>query len=159
MPQEEYRGTRDRSYSAWHRRRSSRRFVGIERAQTLAMIDLDASLYVEYDDFSREPLALIETAIDIGQDYKNAQVTTRLAERAHIPAYVVLYRLASTPNPADPEWPDIDRFRVKRLYPKRQSDWTIYTPQEWAHRLVHLREWSACKLDKQFNGIGTRHVP
>ena len=48
--QEEKYGTRDRAYSAWHRRKSTRRFIGIEHAQLLAMIDLDASLYVEYDD-------------------------------------------------------------------------------------------------------------
>src|SRR5688500_12286183 len=72
MSQEERFGTRDRSYSAWHRRNSTRRFVGIERAQTLAMIDLDASLYVEYDDATKEPIALIETAIDCGQEFKPA---------------------------------------------------------------------------------------
>ena len=47
--QEEIYGTRDRAYSAWHRRGSTRRYVGIDRAQLLAMIDLDAALYVEYD--------------------------------------------------------------------------------------------------------------
>ena len=46
MPHEEVTGTRDRTYSAWHRRMSTRRYVGIEAAQTLCMIDLDASLYV-----------------------------------------------------------------------------------------------------------------
>lgn len=44
--QEERYGNRDRTYSAWHRRLSTRRFVGLERAQLLAMIDLDAALYV-----------------------------------------------------------------------------------------------------------------
>ena len=64
MSQEERHGTRDRSYSAWHRRQSTRRYIGIEKATLLAMIDLDASLYVEYDDGTKEPLALIETAQD-----------------------------------------------------------------------------------------------
>lgn len=54
--QEETYGTRDRAYSAWHRRMSTRRFIGIDRAQLLAMIDLDAALYVEYDNGSKEPL-------------------------------------------------------------------------------------------------------
>ena len=70
MPHEEVTGTRDRTYSAWHRRMSTRRYVGIEAAQTLGMIDLDASLYVEYDDSTKEPLALIETARDVGQEFK-----------------------------------------------------------------------------------------
>ena len=52
---------------------------GIDSAQLLAMIDLDASLYVEYDDNSKEPLALIETAQDVGQAHKSATVTTNLA--------------------------------------------------------------------------------
>ena len=49
------------------------------------MIDLDASLYIEYDDGTKEPLALIETAQDIGQTYKNTTVTKKLAERAKLP--------------------------------------------------------------------------
>lgn len=65
--QEEQYGTRDLTYSAWHRRLSTRRFVGIERAQALAMIDLDAALYIEYDQGSKHPVALIETARDVGQ--------------------------------------------------------------------------------------------
>ena len=51
--QEERYSTRDRAYSVWHRRFSTRRFIGIEAAQRLSMIDLDAALYVEYDDHSR----------------------------------------------------------------------------------------------------------
>jgi len=149
--QEEVYGTRDRAYSAWHRRLSTRRFVGIESAQVLAMIDLDASLYVEYDDASKEPLALIETAIDRGQAYKCATVTTKLAQRCTpvLPAYVVLYALADTPNPADTAWPDIAGFRVKRLHPKPQSEWKVYTPTEWATFLVRLRQRVGEILDQE----------
>lgn len=70
MSQEERYGARDMSYSAWHRRNSTRRFIGIEYAQLLAMIDVDVSLYVEYDDKTKMPLALIEIAIDVGQESK-----------------------------------------------------------------------------------------
>ena len=66
LMQEEIFGTRDRAYSAWHTRGSTRRFIGIDSAQLLAMIDLDAALYVEYDNGTKEPLALIETALDVG---------------------------------------------------------------------------------------------
>ena len=93
MAQEEKYGTRDRTYSAWHRRLSTQRFVGIEKAQLLAMIDLDAALYVEYDDGTKEPLALIETAQDVGQAYKPATVTLRLAKRAD---FALLYRIVHT---------------------------------------------------------------
>jgi len=81
-----------------HRRHSTRRFVGIERAQLLSMIDLDAALYVEYDDSSKEPLALIETARDVGQGYKAATVTRNLAKRAGLPCYCVLLPLWRSPQ-------------------------------------------------------------
>lgn len=147
MSQEERHGERDGTYSAWHRRNSTRRFVGIEQAQLLGMIDLDASLWVEYDDGDKEPLALIETAEDIGQQYKTATVTTKLAERAHLPAWVLLYRKADGPNPADPRWPDIASFRAKRLCPNAESNWTTYTPDAWAKRLVAIRRKATDILD------------
>lgn len=147
MTQEERFGTRDRSYSAWHRRQSTRRFVGIEDAQLLAMIDLDASLYVEYDDGDKEPLALIETARDVGQAYKPATVTLRLAQRACLPCYVVLYSLSDLPNPADPQWMDIDSFRVRRLNPPSPCGWQIVTPEKWALHLRRMRRDVCRDLD------------
>jgi hypothetical protein len=147
--QEERYGTRDRTYSAWHRRLSTRRFVGIERAQSLAMIDLDAALYVEYDDGSKAPVALIETAIDVGQSYKSATVTMRLAMLSGLPCYCVLYSCGSTPNPADPKWPDISSFRVKRLWPKPEHSWRTVKPAEWAGALLKIRAWATQRIDVQ----------
>lgn len=145
--QEETYGTRDRAYSAWHRRLSTRRFIGIDRAQLLAMIDLDAALYVEYDNGSKEPLALIETALDMGQAYKSATVTKRLAKRAGVPCYCLLYSLDSHANPADHKWRDIRQFRVRRMWPSPERAWRVLTPQEWANALVKIRAWSARRLD------------
>jgi hypothetical protein len=155
MSQEERFGTRDRAYSAWHRRNSTRRFVGIENAQLLAMIDLDASLYVEYDDGSREPLALIETARDVGQPYKNAQVTLNLARRANIPCYIVLYKLSSKINPADTDWPDIESFRIMRLHPNPTpaGKWFLVSPEKWAEHLLELRKRETTKLDIEFTEV------
>ena len=153
--QEEKYGTRDRSYSAWHRRNSTRRFIGIENAQLLAMIDLDASLYVEYDDGTKEPLALIETAQDVGQKYKTATVTKKLAMRARLTCFVVLYTLSNNPNPADKRWKDVSKFRVKCLYPKNQHEWEELTPQEWTEKLLKVREWEAGKLDLEFNKLSS----
>lgn len=149
MAQEERYGTRDRTYSAWHRRRSTGRFVGIERAQTLAMIDLDASLYVEYDDGTKEPLALIETAEDVGQPWKPSTVTRKLAERCVpiLPAFVVLYTKTTQANPADSNARDISMFRVRRIHPQEQRFFTSMTPAEWAERLMKLRDKSAALLD------------
>lgn len=147
--QEEKYGTRDRTYSAWHRRLSTRRFVGIDRAQLLAVIDLDASLYVEYDDRTKEPVALIETARDVGQDYKPVTVTRRLAVRAGLPCYVLLYQSAPAPNPADPLWRDIAQFRVKRVWPKPEATWRTLEPGEWAKALLQIRTWAARRLDAE----------
>lgn len=152
--QEEVYGTRDRSYSAWHRRLSTRRFIGIEKAQLLAMIDLDASLYVEYDDGSKEPIALIETARDIGQAYKTATVTMKLATRANLPCFVVLYTLSDKQNPADKRWKDIESFRVKRLFPKQEIKWRIMTPEQWANTLLKMREWSCRNIDYEHFQMG-----
>lgn len=148
MPHEEVYNERRRDYSAWHRRRSTRRFVGIEKAQLLTMIDMDASLYIEYDDGTKDPLALIETARDIGQSYKSATVTHKLALLADLPCFVVLYTLSRSPNPYDAQWQDIDQFRVKRLHPKPEHKWRILSPKEWAETLVRLRQWSADKIDR-----------
>lgn len=147
--QEERYGTRDRTYSAWHRRLSTRRFVGIERAQSLAMIDLDASLYVEYDDGTKAPVALIETAIDVGQRFKSATVTMKLAKLSGLPCYCVLYSCSKTPNPADPVWPDILSFRVKRLWPKPEHSWRTIQPAEWAGALLQIRDWASKRIDMQ----------
>lgn len=148
MSQEEIYNTRDRTYSAWHRRRSTGRFIGIEKAQLLAMIDLDASLYVEYDNGTKDPLALIETAEDVGQLYKTATVTYKLAKKADIPCFVVLYEKSECKNPADKNFYDISQFRVRRLYPKWEKEWRILLPEEWSKILLSLRDWSAKKVDK-----------
>jgi hypothetical protein len=147
--QEERFGTRDRTYSAWHRRLSARRFVGIEKAQLLSMIDLDGALFCEFDGSSSEPLALIETALDRGQRRKAATVTRRLAERARLPAYAVLYRQAGYRNPADPSQYDIDQFRVRRLWPSPERDWRTLNPLEWAEALLQIREWAAVRYDRE----------
>jgi hypothetical protein len=150
MSQEERYGARDLTYSAWHRRLSTRRFVGIEKAQLLAMIDLDMSLWVEYDDRTKEPLALIETAKDVGQRFKSSTVTTNLAKRTQppLPAYVLLYTPSKEcRNPADRRWLDIASFRVKRLWPNPEPLWRVMTPDDWARFLVTLRDDGAAYVD------------
>lgn len=161
MSQEERFNTRNRSYSAWHRRLSTRRFVGIECAQTLAMIDLDASLYVEYDDGTKEPLALIETARDVGQDYKTATVTKNLARRCKptIRAYCLLYRESERANPADPKFQDIAGFRIRRIWPEPETGWKLFSPAEWAQYLVKLRRHSASAVDDMLDAQCLAEAP
>jgi hypothetical protein len=150
MSHSERYGTRDLTYSAWHRTKSLARFIGIEKAQTLALIDIDAAPFVEYHDGDKDPLILIETALDVGQFAKAATVTRRLAMRCYpmLPAYTVLYTPAQTANPADPTQRDIEQFRVKRLHPNTEAGWKIYTPQEFAEKLVSARLQSARLLDE-----------
>lgn len=143
VSQEERYGTRSREYSAWHRRNSARRFVGLEKAQLMAMVDIDACAWVEMDDATKEPLALIETALDVGQAHKADTATARLAQRANLPCYCVLYTCSSSPNPADPTCKDILRFRVRRSWPAPESGWRTITPLEWAHALLQIRAWAA----------------
>lgn len=145
--QEERYGTRDLSYSAWHRPASIRRFVGWEQAQLLSMVDADCVLFLEYHERTKEPLALIEAAIDVGQEYKAATAITRLARRARIPAYLVLYQRSAEPNPADPRMADVSAFRIKRLYPRAEMTWRTVPPAQWAAAILRIRAWAARRLD------------
>ena len=145
--QEERYGVRDLSYSAWHRAASIRRFVGWEHAQLLNMVDADCVLFLEYHEQNKEPLALIEAAIDVGQEYKAATAITRLAKRARIPAYLVLYRRSTEQNPADPRSLDLAGFRIKRLWPRAETSWREVPPEQWANALLRIRAWAARRLD------------
>lgn len=129
-------GKRDLSYSAWHRPASIQRFIGRIAAQELMMVDIDA---VECVARTREPVAMCETAIDIGQEIKPSTVTLKVARACNVPCFTVLYSLAKRANPADDHWLDIDQFRVKRIDSDIDADWTIYTPTEWARILCTLR--------------------
>lgn len=110
------------------------------------MCDIDAALWLEHDDLTKEPLALIETARDVGQPFKSGTVLTRLAKRARVPAYVCMYRLGDRKNPADPSWQDVVAFRIRRVHPRPEATWRVLTPAEWAGGLLRIRTWSAEKI-------------
>lgn len=147
MSQEERYGERDLSYSAWHRVRSIARFVGPEKAQSLKMVDQDVTLYLELDSLTREPLALVEVAVDVGQREKPVSSMARLAAKCGLPAYVALYKVSRSPNPADRRQRDIDGFRVRRVWPAPEHEWRSLTPTQWANGLLQIRSWSAARLD------------
>ncbi len=144
--QEERYQHRDRHYGIWHRVRSIARFLGDRDARSLTMADLDSVLFAESDYPTKWPLCLVEVARDIGQE-KPAGVIRKLAELADVPAYVALYTPATTPNPANPSWPDIERFRVQRLWPKPEAAWRTLTPGEWASALVRIRGWQLRRFE------------
>lgn len=113
------------------------------------MIDTDAVLWVEYDDGDKEPVALMETAQDVGQSIKPATVLKRLASRCFplLPAYVVLYQVSEAINPATANIRDIQMFRIKRIWPEPETNWNKLTPTQWANHLCALRRWGASKTE------------
>jgi hypothetical protein len=131
---------RDQAYGVWHRERSISRFLDHRQARTLTMADLDSVLFVEYGHSGKLPLALVEVAMDIGQE-KPTGVIRELAKMANIPAFVALYKPAAAANPTARAWNDIDQFRVKRIWPKPDRDWRNLSPQQWAEALVNIRNW------------------
>lgn len=131
---------RDRAYGAWHRAPSIGRYLKGAQAEALTMADLDSVLFTEYDNGSKVPLALVEVARDIGQD-KPAGVIRKLAEMADVPAFVALYTLSEQANPTNPNWCDIEAFRVQRLWPRPECRWRMLTPEQWARALVQIRSW------------------
>jgi hypothetical protein len=118
------------------------------------MIDLDGIIFVEYQDQSKEPLALVEIAVDIGQPIKPSTVTKKLAQRCTptLPALTVLYKLSDRPNPTKPHLNDIESFRVRRLWPEPETKWERLTPKQWADRLVVIHQWSENRLNSEYPG-------
>lgn len=119
MAQHEKYHHRDLTYSLWHRYKTG--------DATLKYVDIDSC---EYCHRCRYPLALIETAIDIGQAYKVTTVMRNLAEMAGIPAYLVFYKKIDDDG-------NIESFRVHDLFSSKR---TTMTPQryrtflQWLHR-------------------------
>jgi hypothetical protein len=74
----------------WHRKDSVKRFIDPQRAEWLTMIDVDCCEYC-FLGGCLEPVALIETKL-IWSREKSITVTTNLARRANIPAYLVEYQ-------------------------------------------------------------------
>lgn len=112
----------------------------MSRALTMSMIDLDVVLYVEYNNKTKMPIALIETAIDVNQSHKSGTVTANLAKMSNLPCFVVLYKLSGNDNPASKSVKDIQSFRLKQLYPTKFDDWIELTPSEYVGFLSCLRE-------------------
>ena len=135
MAERERYGSRDLTYSRWHRTPSIQRFLGIERARQLTCADLD---FIEYCPRCYQPLLLLETAIDVGQKYKFTEVLYAAAKRMDVPAALVFYLKG--------ENEDIAQFRVRMIYPERGPE-KIMTPQEYAEWLWSFREAHRCGSD------------
>ena len=114
MSRYERYGTRDLTFSQWHR----------SLPNHCTAIDVD---FLEYCQRCRAPLALIELARDVGQAFKPTTVLERLAERAGIRGYVVLYKL----DPAAPH--GIGDCRVGRIYPQKSALTSVTLDAVGAH--------------------------
>lgn len=146
MAQERKYEHEDRTYSEWHRAESIMRYIPCrETAKSLAMIDLDVVPYVECTNRYFEPVAIIETARNVGQ-HKPSTLITNLSKRTYhkcaqcgecsddgVPSYVVLWTPSDQINPAskDQKWPDIVEFSVRQTNPFHQDDARILTPIEF----------------------------
>lgn len=155
--QEERYGFRSAEYSSWHRTASLRRFLGAQLAETVSVIDLDHAIWIEHAHGGREPLALIESARDVGQDWKATGVIRHLAKRANLPAYCVLYSPATIANTGDQRFADIESFRVRRVWPEPEKEWRALTPQRWAETLLVIRARGAARLDAEIAATDGRH--
>ncbi len=145
MSDRERTGERSLEYSAWHRTDSLARFVDKSEAYDCAMIDVDA---MEYDRETSTPLVLIETAYGLGQTRKNWTMTRKLADKAGVPAMLVLYDTSDEPNPCNNKVNDIKQFRVMCYCGGKMGEWKWMKPDEYAHTLIKLRRWSKKRLER-----------
>lgn len=140
MSEREGSGYRDLTYSHWHRTESTARFIGQSAAYELAMIDIDGA---ELCRRCGDVLALVETARGTHQTEKRYRWTQQLANRLHVPAYCVLYDPCGEWDAARNAFPDVARFRARRIAPT-VTDWRWLTPAEWAAHLDRLRREHLC---------------
>jgi len=144
MSEKERYGTRDLTYSDWHRTHSTKRFLGARQAFRLGAIDIDDC---EYDRETNEPLALIEVARDVGQSYKPAHVMARLAQRAGLPAWVALFArepcaLMAVPCVMCGGSGQVQKFDISgfRVAPAHRQEWQHMDPAVYARWLLSMRE-------------------
>src|SRR6516225_4317530 len=146
MPQHEIRGDREgeMAYNAFHREASAARFIDRESAHNLPMINIDHVFWIEYNEQTKAPVALVESARDVGQKEKAVTILKALAVRANLPCYTVLYQIADDTDIDElTELPRITGFRVRREWPDQQSrDFITATPEQYFAGLWQLRKRS-----------------
>lgn len=134
MSRHERYGTRDLTYSRWHR---------YALHDDITMIDLDA---VEYCHRCRMPLLLIETARDIGQAGKPTTVLKALAASANVAAICVLYTPAPTPCTCGEQGRvpgcehGVSSLRVRSVAPTERRTWTTISPSDFAAWLCTVHD-------------------
>jgi hypothetical protein len=92
------------------------------------MIDVDS---VEVCPQCMQPLAFIELAKDVGQNFKAYTLTKKLADKFSVPGFVLFYRL----NVKE----EITNFRVKRISPEVRMVKNSIKPDEWLEFILQLQ--------------------
>jgi len=111
-------GTRDITFSGWHR----------TLPDYCTAIDID---FLEYCQKCRNPLALIEIAQDVGQSHKPTRIMEELAKKADIEAYLILYKKAES---------GIGDCRIARIWPNRTQMHNVTVDQvALTIRRIHQR--------------------
>ena len=93
----------------------------------IAYIDVDA---VECCMYCYEPLAIIETCYDKGQEWKATTLSKIIASRLNIPCFLVFYKELT---------PSSLTFRIKRIR-SRQTKFQIMSEDQWVMELRKFHE-------------------
>jgi hypothetical protein len=114
-------------YSDWHRK-----YNGI------SYIDVDS---VECCAYCYEPLAIIETCYDKGQQFKSTTLSKIIASRLNIPCFLVFYKELT---------PSSLTFRIKRIRSSR-TDFQLMNEDQWVNilRSLHDHHKLKCKSSKR----------
>ena len=114
-------------YSDWHRKYDGS-----------AYIDVDS---VECCQYCYEPLAIIETCYDKGQEWKATTLSKIIAERLNIPCFLVFYKELT---------PSSLTFRIKRIK-SRKTEFRLMSEDEWVIilRSLHDHHKPKCKSKKR----------
>jgi hypothetical protein len=122
----------------------------------LNMLDID---FIEYCHYCREPLMLVETVRDIGQNLmdKNYAITRSIAERAKLGAMILAWRVDRSPD-VEERYTSLQRElrTIERTYPisnfKRRlilplsTSFDEVSPQDWWEeiRIIHHLHHRSC---------------
>ena len=104
----------------------------------IAYIDVDS---VECCQYCYEPLAIIETCYDKGQEWKATTLSKIIASRLNIPCFLVFYKELT---------PSSLTFRIKRIR-SRQTKFQIMSEDQWVMELrkFHENHKEKCQSSKR----------
>ena len=114
-------------YSDWHR-----------KYDKIAYIDVDS---VECCMYCYEPLAIIETCYDKGQEWKATTLSKIIAERLNIPCFLVFYKELNATSLT---------FRIKRIKGSK-TEFRLMSEDQWVIilRSLHDHHKTKCKSTKR----------